>query len=515
MGGRAWLADLQSIDYARLAFWTTVIFAGTTFWLVPRLPMSDLPQHAAQVAIWGDLLQGTSNWQSLLYVNYFTPYLVGYSFALLLSFIAPVSVALKLVLTVAYCGFVAACVLLRARFRGDRRLDWLFVPCFFGFSYVWGLYTFMIAVPLGVLFILLAHHYTEKPTLRLAIALCLANLVLFFSHGLVFLFANAIGVAFLVLGRRRLTRIVPTLLPYVVLGLWCVAYSLVRLPIENAASSGLLEVDWGWDIRRLKFFIYPMGMFKADWIFGPLLLLMLSAPFVLRARLNLQNSLSFVPMGVTLLVWAFAPFMAMNVAHIYARFAVFFLPAYALMFCAHEPSASLAPRTSVPKVLVKLWLPLLCWTFLAIHVERLLAFGKESAAFDEVLAATQLGQRALGLVLDPASAATGNLVAYEHFPLWYQAEKKGFVDFNFAGYPPQIVRFRIDRAPAVSVGKGRLARNFNWTQYQAEIYRYFFVRHTAPLPETYFPAGPCKPVLIKSVGSWSVFENVNCYMASS
>jgi hypothetical protein len=50
-------------------------------------------------------------------------------------------------------------------------------------------------------------------------------------------------------------------------------------------------------------------------------------------------------------------------------------------------------------------------------------------------------------------------------------------------------------------------------KYQAGIYRYFFVRHTAPLPAGYFPTGRCEPVLLKSVDSWSVFENVNCYSA--
>jgi len=29
-----------------------------------------------------------------------------------------------------------------------------------------------------------------------------------------------------------------------------------------------------------------------------------------------------------------------------------------------------------------------------------------------------------------------------YFPNWYQAEKHGWVDFNFASFHPQIVRFR-------------------------------------------------------------------------
>ena len=40
-----------------------------------------------------------------------------------------------------------------------------------------------------------------------------------------------------------------------------------------------------------------------------------------------------------------------------------------------------------------------------------------------------------------------------------------------------------------------------------------FVRSMAPLPPGYFPTDRCKPVLVKSSGPWSVFENVNCRTA--
>jgi len=61
----------------------------------------------------------------------------------------------------------------------------------------------------------------------------------------------------------------------------------------------------------------------------------------------------------------------------------------------------------------------------------------------------------------------------------------------------------------------RLARAFDWIRDDAALYRYFFVRSTAPLPPGYFPTGRCAPVLLKSAGAWSVFENVNCLAGSS
>lgn len=503
----------RSLYVERLSFLVTVVLAGATVWIASHPPMSDLAQHAGQITVWRDLLVGASKWQPFLYVNYFTPYLLGYSLALGLSFLIPVAAALKLTLTLAYYGFVAGCVLLRRQLGGDRRLDWLFIPGFFGYAFVWGFYPFLIAAPIGVLFILAAHRYADRPTLTSGVILFVAGLALFYSHGMVFLFANAVGVVFVLLRYRPLVRTAVLLLPYVGLGLWLALYALLRIATADASIPGLLGVDWTWDATRLKFLVFSMGAFRADWIFGVLCLLLLAAPVAIGARLNRRNVAAFVPLGCTLLVWLAVPHMVLNTAHIFQRFALFLLPFYALLFAAPRAVDNAGPQATPRRIAGALWLPVLCWLFLAVKVERLVAFAKESAAFDVVAAAAQPGHRALGLILDPASAATGNLVAYAQFPLWYQAEKGGFVDFNIAGTLAMVVRFRPEHAPVVSTLPGWLAANFDWTRDQAEIYRYFFVRHTAPLPAAYFPEGRCKPVLLKAAGDWSLFENVNCHRA--
>jgi hypothetical protein len=362
-----------------------------------------------------------------------------------------------------------------------------------------------------VLFVLLAHRYADRPTPALGIALVAADVALFFSHGLVFLFANAIGGLFLLIKCRRLARLLPTLLPYLAVGLVCLIYVVVRLRLETGQSGELFDVVWGWDTTRLNFLIFSMGWptggFDAAVAFALLLLPMLAAPMVLGARFHRRDATAYVPFLVTLVVWAVVPAVALSTWFLYQRFALFLLPFFALMFRAPDPAAQSALR--------RIWLPLLCWTFLLVHAQRLLGFATETAAFGEVLAVTRPGYRALGLVLDPRSAATGSPAAYAHFPLWYQAEKAGFVDFNFAVFLPQIVRYRLDRAPTLSTDTAqawRIAKDFDWTRDQAGIYRYFFVHSTTPLPPAYFPTGRCMPVLVKSAGPWSVFENVNCQL---
>ena len=177
---------------------------------------------------------------------------------------------------------------------GDRRLDWLFIPGFFGYAYSWGFYTFLVAAPFGLLFILLAHRYADRPTPARGMVLLLADLALFFSHGLVFLFANVIGGVFLLLKQRSLAQLPRVALPYVAIGLWCVVYALVRLRVETSAVGESFVTSWGWDRSRFNFLIFSIDWsigegFESNWSFGPLLLLMLAAPLVLGARRNRQD----------------------------------------------------------------------------------------------------------------------------------------------------------------------------------------------------------------------------------
>jgi len=232
--------------------------------------------------------------------------------------------------------------------------------------------------------------------------------------------------------------------------------------------------------------------------------LMLAAPFLLGGRLNLENPGAFVPLLVTLLVWVAVPAIAISTWLVYQRFALFLLPFYALAFREGKPSAGYGLRG--------LLLPLLCCIVLSVHAGRLVAFASESADFEGVLSATEPGYRALGLVFSADSPAT-TPIAYIHFPSWYQAERAGFVDLNFARLPAPIVRFRTGHEPVVDRHSAwLLAEQFDWEGDHAWIYRYFFVRRASPLPPGYFPTNRCAPTLLKTTGTWAVYENTRCFV---
>jgi len=127
-----------------------------------------------------------------------------------------------------------------------------------------------------------------------------------------------------------------------------------------------------------------------------------------------------------------------------------------------------------------------------------------------VRSAAEPGQRALTMAFDASSPAARNPWAYLSYPLWYQAENQGLVDFNSAWFPPQIVRYRSDHLPAVGPLLSMGPQRFNWNMHQGWQYRYFFVRSNGPIPETTFANEHCEVVLLKTAGSWSLYETRRC-----
>jgi hypothetical protein len=506
----------------RAVYVSTVLVGGLIPWLAPRPAMGDLPEHAAQVALLRDLLAGTSPWSELVRVNYFTPYLLGYALALALSFIVPVVAALKISLTLAYYVFVWACAAVRASLRGDRRLDWLFLPGFFGFAFQYGFYPFLLAAPIGVLFMLLAARFAARPTRAGALALVLAGIALFFSHGLVFLFACAVGVGLVLVGRARVAIKLILLAPYAALGLLGAVHFLqVRWndPMYSAAPT-MRGVEWDWFApagwhRTFDFLLYSFASGGKDGAFLLMGCIMLAAPWLLRLRPDRRQPAPAIPFLVVAAVWFLAPARVLETTYFYQRFAIFLLPAYAWAFPSAEgvPSPSSpaeAPDRGSRSLPVAIALVIVCWSFLSVVAVRQRRFATESAPFEALLRETEPGQRALGMVYSPASSVVRNPYTFHAYPVWYEVEKKGFVDFNFAYFSPEMVRFRPDRFPSIPPGFDETPETFDWQNLQAKNYRYFFVRHEADLPKRFLENDECRVALVKEVREWSLFQRLEC-----
>jgi hypothetical protein len=495
----------------RALFVVTVIAGGGLFWLAPHPPMGDLPQHAAQIATLHDLLLGRSPWRRLLRINCFTPYLLPYALATALSFVMPVAAAIKTLLTLSFYGFVVGYRAVRTRLGADARLDWLCIPGYFGFAYELGLFSYLVAVPLGMALVLTALGYAQSPSARGGWRLLVAGVALFFAHGLVFAFVSAISGGFLLARQARDWRlIVRSSWPFVLLGALCGAYALTHRDIDAVP---LFPFSVLWDAspwsRILWAIVCPWGRTANDWIV-PATLATLAAPLCmgLRWRLNRMTAVPIVLLGV---VWFCVPRFALNTDLLFQRFALFIFPFYALAFPSR--SAPVHRHGSARRRVAHALLAVGCMTFISAKGLQAVHFASETADFDTLSASVEPAQRALQIGFDESSPATQNHTVYAYYALWYQAERRGFVDFNFAWYPPQVVRFRTQQLPAVKpsdAGPGLLSETFNWQRHHGWIYRYFFVRHTTPVPEQFFANPDCRVVLLRTVGTWSVYERQAC-----
>ena len=482
--------------------------------------MVDFAQHAGQVALLHDLALGTSPWSELFRINLFTPYLVGYGLAFPLSFLMPAGAAIQLVLSAAYIAFVFTLVSLRRHLGADARLDWLFVPSFFGVAYYWGFFTFLAAAPVAVAFILVADRYAQQPSTRRGVVTALVGIALLLSHGLMFAFGLAVAGALYTVRCRAVRPWFRHLWPLVIPALVCLLYLWIstRLQAEygGIGHAGAVFWNWGWK-RPAKIFIDALGGKTSLPVLAGAFMLPL-IPWMLGLRIDWRRPAAWVMFAICFLMALALPMFALATGLLYLRFALFTLPAYALMFTLMPPANGLGEHWAgnpahKPSVAARIAMPLmigLTWVMLGQHSWQARRFAVEARDFETVLAAMEPRQRALSLPFAQRSDAANNDFAYLHFAAWYQSDKQGLVDFNFAWFPPQIARFRPDRLPAVSYGFEHSPGDFDWKQHQGGRYRYFLARHSEPLPADLFRGADCPPVHVITQGAWTLLEQQPC-----
>jgi hypothetical protein len=488
-------------DFAlnRVTYIVTVVLAATTFWLAPRLPMVDLPQHVAQITLWQDLIMGRSPWADLFQINLFTPYLTTYTTALGLSFLMPATIAFKVVLTIAFLAFVLSCIQLRQDYNADRRFDWLFIISFFGVAYEWGLVTFLVATPICLQFIRLAGRQAVTTDWRYDLGVVALGLVLLVSHGLLFLLGGLIGGCLLLVAAPSFLIFARRALPYAVLGAACLAFVWAGRDALAAPLNG--PIEWHGIVAKLRSFTINLQSSYSQTLV-PLTLCMLAAVWLMRPKFNRAAS---VPFAVVFTVYILLPHIGYATAFLYQRFAMLLLPLLVLAFCdKSRPVPTLENRVSLAVLM------LCCWGTIAITAKRVYTFGIESADFEVILGAAEPGRRAVSYIDNDKSFAADNPLAYLHYASWYQVEKHGLVEFNFAYFHPQVVRYKPSTMP--NPAYGFFPREpFDWSLSETRTADYYFIRRNGDtLPRGFATAPACEVKLLRQAGAWSLFERGRC-----
>lgn len=496
----------------RSIFLLTVTFGILVNWLAPHPPMTDLPQHAGQVALLRDILLNQSPWAELFRINWFTPYVIGYGLALPLSLFMPIATAFKLMLSIAFVAFVWMCIKLRQHFGGDARLDWLFPLPFFGFAYQWGFLTFLLAAPIGLWFILLADRFASNPSFDRGLGLTLTGILLLASHGLVFVFAAATGGLLLLVRIGTNSKLARPIIPYVILGLLCGIYFLISRHMQAGMESSISsEFIWSGGFSRLpKALVYSLGVNASGiepLVFIPAAIALFALPWLLGLRINWRNTPGLLPFAMVAFIMLAVPTFALDTQFLYQRFGLFLIPAYAWAFMRGNDTPPPSTRNMLAALVI---VTLLTWAALVVHAAKAWNFRQATAEIDQQISHLKPGQRALMLMFSPGISSHDKANILAHYPAWYQAERQGLVDFNFAWFPPQIVRYRPEQLPAVAPGFEWHPERFDWAEHQGDDYRYFFVHRLDQSSADPFGSAGCKPALVFDSAEWKIYERRSC-----
>lgn len=460
-------------------------------WITPHPPMVDVPQHAAQIGLWMRMDEPGAS--ELYELNWFTPYLLGYSLARGAAELVGPRLGVKLVVSLAVLLLPLSVLSLARRSGGSPWVALLAAPLGYGFCFYWGFLNYLFAIPLALFTLSAAFAHSERRSLASGFVLAALALLLFFGHILALGIAG-LGALALLLARSRgvadgLRALLPLLAPVPLMAAWL----WTRLAPGGEAQP---PAEWGALWLRIAdlpgFLLGSPGDGLAWW--GVVACLVLLAALGIRPRLARW---AWAPAAAALLAYMAFPLFGMGVAMLYQRFAV--ILAALVLGLLTLPPEGYRRRAAVALMCVA---PLL-WA--GVLTSRFAAFGAESAGYVALEAQMEPGRSVRYLPASLGSRGVPEFPVFLHQAAWYQAAKGGFLGFSFAQFFPELVRYR--ETPARAVPKGREAdlRFFRYARERFH-YDYFVVRSGRDPRETLFRGAGSGLSLVAREGEWWLFE---------
>jgi hypothetical protein len=492
------------------------LLATAPVWLATFPPMTDLPQHASQIVLLGELLHGGFRYEALFHINWFTPYLLGYLLVYALVPWLGVIGACKAVICLALVALPLATALVMVETGADRRWALLVIPAMYGFSFQWGFLNFVVAAPLGLVFVWLVLRHARRPTLGGAIALGVLINALFFCHAMICAFFGVVAGCILLLSAGRsvstaIRRVLPLVSVLPVMLVWgsrTLANPAAQRPVlwdlnwlttldgyYSALAAWTTPGGWGWG-RTAGFFPRLLGVRPGVLVtlFGLALFLV---PLAAGARFTRRPAV-WVPFTLCVATLLFAPGILFGTDFTFQRFTVFALPLYLVLLERRLEGGW--PKWTWPVC------GLLAAAWIGVVSANTLAYERDAAGFDEVLARMEPGERALSFAYEHDSAGT-IAPPFLHFPSWYSALKGGVVDPNIAGTHVQLVLYRPEQMPPARLwGFEWNPFIFDWRFHGGTQYRYFVARAPQDLSAIMFRGATCSTHLVHHANHWWLYE---------
>ncbi|MGS0706577.1 hypothetical protein ACVBEE_08595 [Acinetobacter sp. ANC 3781] len=440
---------IKSLHWKSILFYLTVVITVFMIMNGTYLPMVDLPQHAAQVATLDDLLKNQSIWGHLVETNFKTPYLVGYFSWLFIYQFFDILTSSKIFISIIFLIFVYAFDRLRKTLNASALVSWIAIPSFFGFCYEWGFVTFLLATAIGLLFFTANIKWVNQRKKYQSIFIILLGIFLFFSHVLSFVFFCLLSFVYIAVNVKSIKPLLNFIPAYFIFFLLLVFY-LTRADSLSVHYSYGADVKFHSLLEKIKnLVVYPWSGFNAQYLESLFLILV---PFLAGYKLS-NNVPRFIPLIVFLFVWLSLPHFLYNTFFIYERYSILFFGFYYLIF--DEETEFKYHNFSFAIIFV------LIASLLVNDYKSIIFAKKETQDFEAIIEKLPIKKRVLGAVFEPTGASIGIPFTYVHFASWYQAQKQGWSDFNFAWFHPQIIRYTSATVPEVKP-------NFEWMPHQLQ-----------------------------------------------
>ncbi len=473
-----------------------------------HLPLIDLPQHAGQASVLKEMLFGDSQWQNIVQINPFTPNYTLYGLLMLLTSLMSISSAIAVLVSISYVGFVYFARKLRQHFNADARLDWLFLLPFFGYPYMLGFMSFILAAPLALCFIWLGDRFALAPSIKKTLVLMLLGAVLLEAHGLMFLFAFGVAGTFLLIRYQSLSRFISSLIPFIVLFVaFVILYkynNAFNVACEECARYRLNSIsDIVWNLSPLRIpksliFTFTNSVKVMPlYLLAPSILVLFSAPWLLGLRIQWRQTPALVFFVLAIGTVLFFPDNIFGTFTVFERFSLFVLISYAMLFARSNTNTD-NPNTKIQRYTLSAVI-LVVWANLAYQSYAHWKYQQNNSAIDSLMATLEPNQRMLKIITNDNDSenAPKALQRYDYYALWYQAEQGGFVDPNFSGLAPFPVRYQFGTA-------------FDFKQDISD-YRYILERNNTSNENTdLFSTFDCQPVLVKRIPQWALYDNQAC-----
>lgn len=340
-----------------------------------RMPMIDLPGHESQIAAWLHYDDPRYGFADEFEFNWFTPYVLGYGLVYLAAQLVSIQAAFKIVIALAALATPLVLLWILRRSGGEPYWALFGFPLFFGHSFHWGFYNYLIAVPIGLVAIELCRRFSDSPSNRRAVAAGLTLAMLFFAHGIVFALAWLIG--FLVCLVPPSDRLGIRLAPFVASVVIPVVYTLAK------SSTIPAQTIWELNIDRLLFLLAsPLRSWDPFAVSAGAASLI--AILVLCGGIR-RPSKDHIPFAVFVCVYLFAPTRALFTDFIFHRLDVFVSASFLWILC--RPATLSRRRMAGVLTLVS------CLLFVGVLHLRFEKFNRQMDGFDEVAAAIPLNSR--------------------------------------------------------------------------------------------------------------------------